>query len=383
MDFDFEDVRPYIDSEVPAAIERIVQNELFPSIVHYIYPNCNITEFIENFKRIKTVHDFQFGFMREAVKALLNSSISDISSQGIENIQNSNRYIYLSNHRDIMLDSSILLYLLSYQNFELAEITFGSNLMSSQLVIDVGKLNKMFKFQRADGSLKNILQISQKNSAYLRYAIIQKKESIWIAQRNGRTKDGNDKTDASVLKMFAMSSNADFVPNLTELNIVPISISYEFEPCDFLKTHEVYVSRRTKYVKAPNEDLNSIIHGLTQKKGRVNVSICKPITSEVLEQYSELPKNDRFKHLASQIDDEIYRAYKLWPNNFIAHDVLNESGKYEKYYTEQQKNYFLNYAAQGLAKIEGNTNELKEIFLGIYANPVSNSVRAGVIFDKI
>lgn len=366
----FDEIRPYSDAETPAAIERIAASPYFPYIVRYIFPKCDVDEVTGHFRTIKSVHDFQFNFMRNAVNGLLSRSIEQLTSTGIGALRKDVPYLFLSNHRDIMLDATILMYELVAKNIAPAEITFGSNLMTSQLVIDIGKLNKMFKFQRSSGSAKKIVEFSQQNSAYIRYALLQKKQSIWIAQRNGRTKNGCDKTDVGVLKMLAMSSSADFVRNMAELNIVPVSISYEFEPCDFRKTREVYISSRQKYVKAPNEDFESILQGVVQRKGNVNISVCEPISVADLEKIANLPRNDRFKQLASIIDSRIYGAYKLWPNSYIAYDLLNKSDRYVSYYTALQKEEFIAYAQKGLSSIEGDRTELEGIFYGIYANPV-------------
>ena len=201
------------------------------------------------------------------------------------------------------------------------------------------------------------------------------KRSVWIAQRNGRTKNGDDKTEMAVLKMFSLGSDKPFVENMAELSICPISISYEYEPCDFRKTQEVFISRYQRYEKTPDEDLNSILMGVMQPKGRVKLVMTKPISESELAYCDRFEKNHKYQKLASIIDQRIYENYMLWPNNYIAYDILFQSCKYVEKYTEAQKKEFIAYMDAGLPMLIGDPDELREIFLGIYANPVCNYER--------
>ncbi len=248
-----DDYRPYNDSEVPAAVHRIAQDPLLPHIVRFAFPEKNVNDFIEELKQIRTVDEFQGKIMNKAICKVIEKTITKLSYSGIEQLTNEKSYMFISNHRDIVLDSAILQTILYANNIKTTEITFGSNLMRPQLVVDIGKVNKMFKIVR-DGTAREIFVNSLHVSEYMRHAITEKHQSTWIAQRNGRTKDGNDKTEVAVLKMFAMSSKKSFVENLEELNITPIAVSYEYEPCDFMKTREIYFSLRGHYQKAPGED---------------------------------------------------------------------------------------------------------------------------------
>jgi hypothetical protein len=282
--------------------------------------------------------------------------------------------MFIANHRDIVLDSAILQTIFVANNIKTSEITFGSNLMRPQLVVDIGKINKMFKIVRG-GTAREIFVNSLNVSEYMRYAITEKHESTWIAQRNGRTKDGTDKTEIAVLKMFAMSNKKPFTENLSELNITPIAVSYEYEPCDFMKTREIYISRRQDYVKAPGEDLNSILHGILQFKGNTHYTICEAVTTEELTECEKLPHSERFKELANIIDKKIYKGYKLWKTNYIAHDILHKKSEFTDLYSPNDRERFIEYMNNGLNQIDGNRNELQEIFLGIYANSVDTSLK--------
>jgi hypothetical protein len=228
----------------------------------------------------------------------------------------------------------------------------------------------MFKIVRG-GTMREIFQNALNVSEYMRYAITEKHESTWIAQRNGRTKNGIDKTEVAVLKMFEMSSKKDFVDNFAELNITPIAVSYEFEPCDFMKTREIYLARKHgQYVKQAGEDLLSILHGIQQFKGNTHFSLCKSITLEELHRCNTLTHNDKLKCLAGIIDKRIYEGYKLFKTNFIAHDLRGNKTEFSDKYSIADKAEFTLYMEKSIEKIEGNKNDLREIFLGIYASPV-------------
>ncbi|MDR0811055.1 MAG: acyltransferase [Paludibacter sp.] len=367
----YNDYRPYTDSEVPAAIERIAENILFAEIVKYVFPDRNINDFIAEFKRIQTVAEFQHKIMSPAIGSVVNQTINNLSHTGLDYLSNAVSCMQIANHRDIVLDSAVLNLILHRNGLNTSEITFGSNLMNPPIVVDIGKINKMFKIVRG-GSPRELFTNSLNVSEYMRYAITEKRQSTWIAQRNGRTKDGCDKTEVGVLKVFAMSSKKDFVENLNELNITPIAVSYEYEPCDFMKTRESYISRRQTYTKQPGEDLLSILNGIKQYKGDVHYAVCQPITREELENCAKFPHAERFKVLAMIIDNRIYEGYKLFKTNYIAYDIRENGNQFVEHYTAEEREKFVTYMENGLQKLEGDTKELRQIFLGIYANPVKN-----------
>ncbi len=367
----FEDTRPYTDAEVPAAIQRIVNNPSFSFIVNYLFPDIDNKDFREKCLNTKTVSEFQHIVMDPAIWSIVEKTSNGLTSGGFEQLKDNRKRMFVSNHRDILLDAALLQILLLQNGLDTSEITFGSNLMKGDIVIDIGKINKMFRIERG-GNIRTFYKNSLEVSRYMRYAITQKKQSVWIAQRNGRTKDGDDKTEIGVLKMFSLSSDKPFVENLSELNITPISISYEYEPCAFLKASELLIAKYQKYVKGPNEDLNSIIQGIMQPKGRINMVICKDISIDDLNECDKYEKNDKLVHLAKIMDKRIIENYKLFPNNYIACDILSNITKYSDFYTPDQKKDFENYMNDGLRTINLPYDELKNIFLLIYANPVFN-----------
>ena len=369
----FDDIRPYTDEEIPDAMQRIVASTSFPLVASYVFPERTMDDVRKELLTYKTIRDFQMGVMYWANKQIMKRSISDFTYGGLGQLSTDTNYLYVSNHRDIMLDASLMQNVLTDNGFDTCEITFGANLMQGQMVIDVGKSNKMFRVERPGGSVKEFYKASLHLSDYIRTAITEKRQSVWIAQRNGRTKDGIDRTDQGIIKMFGMSRTDDKVKSLAQLNIVPVAVSYEWESCDILKTIELYERRQGPYIKKPGEDLNSILTGITQPKGRVHIEFCKPITEDELRQLGECTSCEFHKNVAELIDRRICTAYRLTPNNYIAHDMLYGTSEYADMYSQEQKAEFIAYMKQ-LEKYEMDCDveALVNIFLGIYSNPVDS-----------
>jgi len=368
----FDDIRPYTDDEIPAAMRRIAQSEYLQPLAKFVFPEKNIEEIKELLNSFKSIQDFQVGVMYAFNKQVIQKSIENFTYCGFELLDPAKRYLFVSNHRDIVLDSSLLQNTLYDEGFRTTEISFGNNLMGSQLVIDIGNSNKMFKVARG-GNAREFYENSLRLSQYIRYAITQKGESIWIAQRNGRTKDGNDATDQGIIKMFSMSNTQNLIQSLEELNIAPIAVSYQWEPCDIFKTRELYISRSgEKYVKQKDEDLISILTGITQQKGNVHFSICKPLEKEEYLTFANEKPNIFFSKIAGLVDARIYENYKLWSSNYIAQDLLSGTNQYAQFYTAEEKEQFMHRLHHALSQIEGDKEVISSIYLGIYANPVEN-----------
>ncbi len=366
MDTKFEDIRPYHESEIPAAMQRIAHSEHLPAMAKFVFPGKSIEEVKELVSNCKTVDDFQAKVMYEFNEQVIKSTIHRFSYSGIEHLDPQKSYLFVSNHRDIVLDSSLLQQALYKNGFRTSEITFGSNLMSSQLLVDIGNSNKMFKVSRGE-TPREFYKTSLQLSEYIRYTISQKGESVWIAQRNGRTKDGNDATDPGIIKMFCMSATPDLADAIDEIHIVPIAISYQWEPCDLFKTREICLSRDgAKYIKQKDEDYISVLTGIMQPKGDVHVSICKPLVKEELPAASSA---DFYKNVASLIDRRIHESYKLFATNYIARDLQTDSTEFSSRYSAQEKEQFLQRLQQVLASVDGDKEQIRSVFLGIYANP--------------
>ncbi|MCL2246541.1 MAG: 1-acyl-sn-glycerol-3-phosphate acyltransferase [Lentimicrobiaceae bacterium] len=366
----FDNIRPYTDAEVPAAMRRIAGSEYLPALCKFVFHEKTLSEVQEILLACKNTDDFQVNVMHQFNKQVIIQTIKQFTCSGLEYLDPKKTYLFVSNHRDIVLDASLLQSALHNEGFRTTEITFGSNLMNPQLVVDIGKSNKMFKVIR-EGNAREFYNNSVHLSEYIRFTLIQKGESVWIAQRNGRTKDGNDATDQGIIRMFCMSNRKNLVESLAELNIVPIAVSYQWESCDMFKTKELYFSKEgAKYVKQKNEDLTSILTGITQQKGNVHFSICKPIEKEEYNAFSLEAENKFYNHIAHLIDEKIYRNYKLWNTNYIAHDLRSGTSKFSAHYTPEEKDRFLQRFHHILNQIEGDKVRIGSSFLGIYANPV-------------
>ncbi len=368
----FDDIRPYNPEEIPAAMQRIASSPSFPILAAYVYPDEPLDEVRNRIASYTTVKEFQTETMYKVNQRVIDNSITEFTCSGLDRLDPNMQYLYVSNHRDIMLDASLLQYFLEDNGFDTTEITFGANLMTNPLVVDIGKCNKMFKVERPGGSIKEFYRSSRHLSDYIRYAIQKKKQSVWIAQRNGRTKDGNDATDQGIIKMFCMSCSEDKIKAIDQLHIVPVSISYEWESCDILKTLELYESQFAKYTKKPGEDLNSILTGIVQPKGRVHIELCEPISQVELSKFENLTNGEYHKAVAQLLDSRINTAYRLYPNNYIAYDLRYGTTKYQEFYTEEQKDKFVKRLLLLERYDTCDIEKLKDIFLGIYSNPVNN-----------
>ena len=365
----FDDIRPYNADELPAAMQRIADSELIPSIASFLMPGTDPEILRNKLRNIKNIYELQVGFLKKVIEILVAKTTSKFDWSGLENIKEKKPYLFVSNHRDIVLDAMFLQYILYAGGHNTCQITFGSNLMEHPLVVDFGKANKMFRIERGGNRMEfynNLMHTSE----YMRHVITEEHESVWIAQRNGRTKNGIDATDPAIIKMFWMSRRDDKVKSLAELNIVPVAVSYEWESCDKLKTLELYATKvNGRYEKRPGEDLNSIITGIMQPKGHVHFHICKPVSEDDLLRMDSIP-GDYFTNIAKLMDERINSGYMSMSNNFIANDLLSESNKYESQYTEQQKEAFLQYMKWMDEYKDLDQALLRDIFLGIYGNSV-------------
>ena len=373
-EYNFESLRPYYDSESPEVMKRISNYEYYQQLMAYLNPNLSKEEAIEKAVNTKSPYEFQTHFMSNAIWTILKQSSSGLTWSGLENLDKNTAYLYIANHRDILLDSAILQIILDKEEFETSEITFGENLMQEGFITDFGKMNRMVAVKR-DGTIKELYDTSKQLSAYIRHTILDKNVSMWIAQRNGRTKDGNDITQTGLVKMINLSGSKDFKQSISELNIVPITISYEYDPCDKLKVQELYLlDLQGTYVKAKNEDFNSILTGIKQPKGKIHVSFGTPILKELDEINKLNNENEKIKLLTNYIDKQIHQNYNLNPVNYIAYDILHQTNIYKTNYTESEKNDFINYTNDSISELVGEQDVLPNLFLKLNARPVKNKL---------
>ena len=368
---EFESISPYNDAEAAEALSTLADYPVVNQASQYFFPEES-PEFLRNvLKSIKTVEEFQVLVMQPLVKWVLKNKATNFTYDGISNISPDKKFLTLSNHRDIILDPAITQLVLHLNGLPMTEIAVGDNLITSKAVEYFIRSNRMIKVVRGI-SARELYMSSQLLSRYIRLNITEQRNSIWLAQRQGRTKDGLDVTEQGLLKMLDMSGKEDFLTNFEELNITPMSISYEYEPCDILKAREVLISRTQKYVKAEGEDMNSILVGVMQPKGNIHLSITAPITHEELEAAAQCDKNERYQALRHIIDVRVIEDYKLWKTNYIAYDLLNGSSKYADNYEAADVEAFVAYMQHQLGTVEPelDKDELKTVFLEIYANPV-------------
>lgn len=368
----YDEFRPYNETETKEAVLRITEDERFYKIIIYFFPDFSKSDYFNLMKSIRSIEDFQIKIMQNILNTIIKNTTNGLTYSGIENIDRTKNYVFISNHRDIILDATFFQNILVKENFPTTEVTFGNNLMKDKLIYNIGKINKMFKVYRK-GTPKELLKKTFQLSEYIRYTIFNKKQSVWVAQRGGRTKNGNDKTQTGIIKMLNSSGIKTFEENIKDLNIITLTISYEFEPNDHLKVNELLHTKNGKYDKAENEDVNSIIDGICSEKGKIHLTIGKLINEQIPELENINRINQKVIKLSEFIDCQIYKNYKLWPNNYIAYDLLYKTEKYKSFYTKQEKENFLNYKDKQLEKIKENSEKGDNLFLQIYSNPVKNS----------
>lgn len=369
----YEDLRPYRDGEIPAAMRRIADYGMLKDICDYTFPDISLDEIREAILSSATSDEFQVAFGLPLLKRIIDTTMSAFTYGGVSNIDRSKGHLYMSNHRDIVLDGALLQYVLYDNGITTTEITFGSNLISPGFIEDFGRSNKMFKIVRG-GSNRDLIQNSQILSAHL-HEVVNEDKSIWISQRDGRTKDGNDRTDQGLVKMLAMGgTDLNVFESLSRLNIIPFAISYEYESCDSLKAREIYISRRGTYTKQPGEDLKSILTGVQQYKGEVHLELCEPITGAEISGLEGENNNETLRNMASLIDRRIISAYKLYGTNYIAYDIRKGTSEFSGKYTTGQREEFTAYLKKQASAIEGDQDEIFDILLDIYATPVVNKL---------
>ena len=376
---EFESICPFTDEEAVAALGKIAEHPAVSAVSKYIFPDEPDTFLKNALKQIHSVDEFQKAVMSKAVEWVVNNTATSFTYDGLENFSAVNGcFLAISNHRDIILDPALTQYMLNQNNLPMTQIAVGDNLLKNEYVELLIRSNRMIKVIRGI-SARSLYLSSQLLSKYIRRNITEGISSIWLAQREGRTKDGYDITEQGLLKMLDMSGQGSFTENFEALNIIPLSISYEYEPCDVLKARELLISKSRKYVKSENEDLISILTGIRQFKGNIHMSIGEPLTHEEIYQASFCNKNDRYQFIRHCVDRRIRDGYKLWKTNYMAYDILNGTPSKEAFYTAEEMDRFRKYIEGQLDSVltgGGNEekldrDELRKILLSIYSTPVS------------
>lgn len=376
VSYNFDDIRPLNNDEVKDAIETLVTNEDFERALRYIKPDVNWKEFSETMRSFKTKEDFKTKLAYDAVMMVANKTTFSLTISGRSRLPKDKKpCTFISNHRDIVLDASFLNVMLYDVGYGMTQVAIGDNLMIRPWIETLVRLNNSFIVKRGV-SVRQMLEVSRTLSAYIRHTIKDTKESVWIAQREGRAKDSNDRTQGSVLKMLNMSGDKDIVSNLMELNLMPVSISYEYDPCDFLKAKEFQMKRDDPdYVKCQRDDLLSMETGILNNKGRVHFTLTTPINDQLAALDRDMEKNELIAAIASIIDKEIYKHYRFYPCNYVAYDMLTGTKRFSESYGLRDKKHFEEYLQGQLDKIVlPNKDEafLRTKMLEMYTNPLKN-----------
>ena len=352
VSYNFDDIRPLNNNEVKDAIEALVTNEDFERAFRYIKPDVNWKEFSETMRSFKTKEDFKSKLAYEAVMLVANKTTFSLTISGRSRLPKDKKpCTFISNHRDIVLDASFLNVMLYDVGYGMTQVAIGDNLMIRPWIETLVRLNNSFIVKRGV-SVRQMLDVSRTLSAYIRHTINETKESIWIAQREGRAKDSNDRTQGSVLKMLNMSGDKDIVSNIMDLNIFPVAISYEYDPCDFLKAKEFQMKRDDpNYVKSQRDDLLSMETGILNNKGRVHFTLTQPINDQLAALDKDMEKNELIATIANIIDKEIYKHYRFYPCNYVAYDMLTGTKRFSSNYGLRDKKHFEEYLQGQLDKI--------------------------------
>lgn len=376
---EFNDIRPYTPEELPQIREELLADKDFQTVIQSVMPGVPMEMIAAQLRQCKTNLDVQKAFFHKLLHDIMQqySDGFDLDASSLPDKQKS--YTFISNHRDIVLDPGFLSVGLLDNGFpNTVEIAIGDNLLIYPWIKKLVRVNKAFIVQRTL-SMRQMLESSARMSRYIHFAVTQKKENVWIAQREGRAKDSNDRTQESVLKMLAMGGEGDIVDRLKELNLVPVALSYEYDPCDFLKAKEMQQKRDSEnFKKSQADDLTNMQTGIFGYKGRVHFQTA-PCLNEELETLRGLPKTEIFNRLATLIDRHIHRSYRMYPGNYVACDLLNDTDTFAGKYTLEEKQRFETYLQQKLDLIQlPNKDEafLRRCILQMYANPAINYLKA-------
>lgn len=377
---EFDEIRPYAPEELPLIYEELIADPAFRAVAESVMPGVPFEGLAMKMRQCKTNLEFQKAFFYGLLWDLVKKTAQGLTFECTSLSDLSRNYTFISNHRDIILDSAFLSILLIDKGMTTVEIAIGDNLLIYPWIKKLVRVNKSFIVRRGL-NMRQKLEASALMSRYMHFALREKHENLWIAQRQGRAKDSNDRTQDSVLKMMAMAGEGDPIDRLKELNIVPLAISYEYDPCDFLKAKELQQKRDdAQFQKSPEDDLINMQTGLYGYKGRIHfqTSACLNPELDALKERN-LPKCELFAAISETIDRHIHSGYRLFAGNYAAYDLLTESKRFATRYTEEEKKHFEAYLEQQMAKVDlphKDTDFLHHALLTMYANPLINHLKA-------
>lgn len=379
---DFSDISPYDDSLFREKIQSLIKDPGFLHAVNYVIPEKDVPAILDELKNIDNKYDFQHQIMYPFLEMLAKTTTAGITLGGVKYYNPGTNYTFITNHRDIVLDASFLNLAFLRRGMPTSEVAIGNNLLVFDWINDLVRLNKSFIVKRNTG-LREGLLAAQKLSAYIHYSILEKHESVWIAHREGRAKDSSDRTQESLVKMLGISGEGTFIERLKEINLMPVSISYEFDPNDYLKAKEFLMKRRDpEFKKSQRDDLFSMETGMLQFKGRVHFQMTPRINNRLDELGEFRDVNTAAKYVGCLIDQAIHRSYEIFPINYVAYDMLHNSTRFVKKYTEEERKLCEDYFNKQLDKVdlEDVTAEerdfMLEMLLIMYTNPLKNKLKS-------
>ena len=370
----FDAIRPYYDAEVNKALQSAIHHPIMKAMMHFAFPGEDDEVWKNQLRKTHSIRDFQCNFVYETIQKVLEKSSDGLTTSGFEKLDKNTAYLFISNHRDIILDTSLLNIALFDHELVMTASAIGDNLVKKDFLKSLSRLNRNFIVQRGLPP-RELLQSSRLMSEYIEQLILHENRSVWIAQKEGRTKDGNDATHSGVLKMLTMAAgDKNIMDYCKEIKMVPVSISYEYDPTDALKMPQLMAEANQEvYVKNENEDFQNILSGIMGQKKRIHIHIGDILDTELDTIKSEFSNaNKQIQALTQIIDSSILRHYKLWPTNFIAFDVLNQTTQFTDEYTDSEKSLFERRLEM---KIDAKNSQMRDSFLAMYANPVVNKMK--------
>ena len=370
----FDAIRPFYDAEVNEAIVSSINHPMMKALMNFSFPEVEDSVWKEQLKKTHSIRDFQCNFIYNSVQRVLEKTSDGLTTSGFEKLEKNTSYLFISNHRDILLDTSLLNAALFEHGLVMTASAIGDNLVTKSFIKILAKLNRNFLVQRGL-TPREMLESSKLLSEYIGQLLLRENRSVWIAQREGRTKDGNDATNPGVLKMLGMGSDEqDLMDYFKKIKIVPVSISYEYDPTDALKMPQILAEANQEiYIKDKNEDFITLMRGVLGPKRRIHIHVGDVINKEMDTIKAEFDNsNKQIQALAQVIDDSILSTYRLWPTNYIAYDIVNQTNTYSHLYSENERSLFERRLEM---RIDHNNPLVLQSFLAMYANPVVNKMR--------
>ena len=378
---EYQDIAPYDDAQYREKLGLLVQEPGFEHAVRYVLPDVDYAAFTENLLGVTNQYEFQHNVMGPFLEMLVKTTTAGLTCDGLENIAPGQSYTYITNHRDIVLDASFLNLCFIRRNLPITQVAIGNNLLIYEWIADLVKLNRSFIVKR-DVRMIEALKAARQLSGYINYVVQQRHESVWIAQREGRAKDSNDLTQESLVKMLGLEPGADVKQNLIQKNLLPVAISYEYDPNDYLKAREFLLRRRDpEFKKSKRDDLFSMETGMLRYKGRVHMRVGQCI-NPALEAFPSSERLEVVRHTCSLIDRAIHCGYRLFPGNYIAYDAVENTDRFAAEYNAGDERVFSDYINAQLDKVDvpdvtpGEREFMRDMMLKMYANPLRNQLAA-------